>query len=173
MLAVLFLGMPAYVTWGITTPVLWNTGRKHHEALLQLPVLLLGGAALYGAMQWGVLAAAVVASGMLYLRMLVVGISAFRALSLGLRELLPYVMRGALFSVVCLLAVAAGHWCVGSLDFAALNVALCGLLALAVSVGLVLLRPSLLGMHAINMVVRFVPRLQRHLALPPGKAGAK
>ena len=38
-LALLFLCLPAWVCWGFTTPVLWNTGRKHLEYQLQLPLL--------------------------------------------------------------------------------------------------------------------------------------
>ena len=40
LLQVLAIAMPAFFTLGITTPVLWNSGRKHWEVLLQMPVLL-------------------------------------------------------------------------------------------------------------------------------------
>jgi lipopolysaccharide exporter len=173
-LAVLFLGMPAYVTWGISTPVLWNTGRQHHEALLQLPVLLLGGLALYGAMQWGVLAAAGVASAMLVARMLVVCASAFKALDLQFAELLPALARGVLLSLLCLVGAVGGQVAAAGFGLVIVN-----LLASSVLVGLALLalvwwRPAVLGVHAAAMLTRFVPALGRRLQLPGAKkSGAR
>ena len=34
LLALLFLCLPAWACFALSTPVLWNTGRKHHEFLL-------------------------------------------------------------------------------------------------------------------------------------------
>lgn len=164
-LAVLFLGMPTYVTWGISTPVLWNTGRKHHEALLQLPVLLLGVVALYAVMSWGVLAAAAVASGMLLCRMLVVGASAFQVLGLKLGELFPYLLRGITLSCICIGAVLLGRLVTDQWGFAIVNLAVCGVLAGSATVLLCWWRPSVLGAQVIAMLVRFVPALGRFLAL--------
>jgi lipopolysaccharide exporter len=77
-LGILFMCMPAYVLWGLSTPVLWNTGRKHSECLLQLPLLVLGAAAFYLLAGNGILAAAGVAGGLLVLRALVMGMAAAR-----------------------------------------------------------------------------------------------
>jgi O-antigen/teichoic acid export membrane protein len=158
-LSVLFLGMPAYVAWGITTPVLWNTGRKHHEALLQLPMLLLGGAALYGVVDWGILAVATVASAMLVMRMAVVCVSAFRALDLRFAELVPHLLRGVFFSAMCLAVVAASRCLVGIYGVALVNI-LASVTAASVVFSLLLWKfPSLLGEHATAMLVRFLPKL--------------
>jgi O-antigen/teichoic acid export membrane protein len=160
-LSVLFLGMPAYVAWGITTPVLWNTGRKHHEALLQLPVLLLGIAALYGAMQWGVLAVAVVASSMLVLRMVVVCASAFQVLGLRFSELVPHITRGMLLSATCLAVVGGSRWAVGGYGVALVNILVSGTASSAVFLFLVRRYPNFLGRHAAEMLIRFIPKLSQ------------
>ena len=61
-LAILFLSMPAYVVWGLSTPVLWNTGRKHYEFALQLPLVGLGALGFYWFAGDGIRAAASVAA---------------------------------------------------------------------------------------------------------------
>jgi lipopolysaccharide exporter len=40
-MAVMFLCVPAWAALNLSTPVLWNTGRKHLEVRLQLPLFLL------------------------------------------------------------------------------------------------------------------------------------
>lgn len=171
-LAILFLGMPAYVTWGISTPVLWNTGRKHHEALLQLPVLILGGGALYAVMQWGVLAAAAVASGMLVSRMLMVGASAFQVLGLQFRGLIPYLLRGVFLSCLCVVTVLLGQAFAEPWNFAIVNLAVSGLLTGSVFVLICWWKPSVLGDHVVAMVIRFMPPLGRYISTSQSGSGA-
>lgn len=170
-LAILFLGMPFYVTWGLSTPVLWNTGRKRYEALLQLPVLLLGVIGLYWAMQWGVVAVAAVASGILVLRMGVVGASACRALGLRLDELLPHVGRGLLLSCVCVAAVAFSQWLTVGGASAFLTLVVSGVVTLAALLTVVWLWPAVLGSHAASMLLRFVPKLWPVLGHVAGRLG--
>ena len=165
-LAILFLGMPAYVAWGLTTPVLWNTGRKHHEAMLQLPVLLLGVGALIWCMQWGVQWAAAVASAILFLRMLAVCISAFKALELRFSNLLPHIARGMFLSLLVLLGVEVAHVSVARFGMPLVNLLRSGLLAVLLALVCLWWRPVLLGEHASAMVVRFVPKLRRYLLIP-------
>jgi O-antigen/teichoic acid export membrane protein len=162
-LAILFLGMPAYVTWGITTPVLWNTGRKHHEALLQLPVLLLGLLILYWCMQWGVQAIAIAASGMLVIRMVVVCTSVFKALDLRVAELLPHVARGIAISGACLISVWCGRFAVAHINLPLLSIIASCFVTIIALVCLVIAWPRLLGHHAAGMVIRFVPNLSNAL----------
>jgi lipopolysaccharide exporter len=172
-LAVLFLGMPAYVTWGITTPVLWNTGRKHHEALLQLPVLLIGALSLYFATGWGVLAAAAVASGILALRMFVVTASAFKALDLRFVELLPHLTRGVGLSAVCCICVFAANRAVGGLGYEVITLGSSVLLTGVSTLIIVLWRPEVLGFHAANMLARFIPYLRPRLVRAQGDKGGE
>jgi len=60
--------MPAYVTWGMSTPILWNTGGKHLEALLQMPLIVLACIAFWQFSSLGVVAVAAIASGTLLAR---------------------------------------------------------------------------------------------------------
>ena len=160
-LSILFMGMPAYVTWGLTTPILWNMGRKNHEALLQIPILVVGVLALYFCLQWGVIAAACVASLMLMLRMLAVGTSAFRALNLHFRELIPHIIRGAFFSTVCISSVFFASWATASIGSAFVSLATSCLFTLVTIFSLIYWRPWLVGQQAASMLIRFVPRLSR------------
>lgn len=169
-LGVLFLSMPAYVIWGLSTPVLWNTGRKLHECLLQVPLVLIGGAAFYALAGQGIRAAAVVAAGLLVLRGVVLAHAALRALELRWAQLLPEAGRGLFLAGLTGAGVWLGQVSTARHDSAVLTLAACGLLAL-VCVALPLsLRPSLLGPRVIHMVLRFVPRaaafLNRRQPLP-------
>lgn len=156
-LGMLFLSMPAYVIWGLSTPVLWNTGRKLHECLLQAPLVLLGGAAFYALAGQGIRAAAVVAAGLLVLRGGVMAHAALRALDLRWAQLLPEAGRGALLSCMTALGVWLGQVATARHDSAALALVASGLLALACVALPLSLRPSLLGPSVIHMVLRFFP----------------
>jgi O-antigen/teichoic acid export membrane protein len=57
-LAWLLAFMPALAIWGISTPVLWNTGRRQHEWALQLPLIALGAIMIGAVAPWGIEAAA-------------------------------------------------------------------------------------------------------------------
>jgi lipopolysaccharide exporter len=104
-LGTLFLCMPAYVIWGLSTPVLWNTGRKHYEFLLQLPLVVAGRRAFTcwraRASMWprpspaGCWCCARPSSA----------IAAFRALGLRATALLPDALRGLLLSALCIAGV--------------------------------------------------------------------
>ena len=159
-LTILFLSMPAYVIWGISTPVLWNTGRKYYESLLQLPVLALGGLGFYLFADQGIEAAATVAALMLVARALVIGITAFRALGLSGLGLLPDIGRGLLLSGVCAIGVTACQRAVAAWDSPLLSLggsALTGLVMLGL---LLALRPQVLGEQTRAMAIRFFPALK-------------
>ncbi len=156
-LGVLFLSMPAYVIWGLSTPVLWNTNRKLHECLLQVPLVVLGGAAFYALAGQGIHAAALVAAGLLVVRGGVLAHAALRALDLRWAQLLPEAGRGILLACLTAFGVWLGHMATARHDSAALTLAGSGLLAL-ICVALPLsLRPALLGPSVIHMVLRFFP----------------
>lgn len=160
-LSILFLSMPAYVIWGISTPVLWNTGRKYYESVLQLPVLALGALGFYLFAGQGIQAAAAVAALMLVMRALVIGITAFRALKLSGFKLLPDIGRGLFFSMVCAIGVKASQKAVASFESPLLALAGSALTALCM-VGLLLaIRPQLLGEQTLAMAIRFFPWLEQ------------
>lgn len=172
-LSILFLSMPAYVIWGISTPVLWNTGRKYHESVLQLPVLLLGALGFYLFADKGIQAAATVAALMLVVRALVIGITAFRALRLSGAELLPDIGRGLLFSGVCVLGVKGCQQAIAALESPLLSLAGSALTSLFMLGLLLAIRPRLLGGQTEAMALRFFPALDPLLqkARRPVKSG--
>jgi len=165
-LGTLFLCMPAYVIWGLSTPVLWNTGRKHYECLLQLPLLAIGALGFYLLAGQGIHVAAAVAGGLLVLRAAVVATAAFRALDLRATALLPHALRGLLLSALCACGALGAQHAVARFDIALLSLA-AGALAAGLLPGLLLLlRPQLLGPDASDMVIRFVPGLANFLRRP-------
>jgi len=163
-LGILFMGMPFYVIWGISTPVLWNTGRKYHESALQAPLVVLGALAFYLLAPQGIEMAAVVASLLLVVRAAVVGTAVFRALHLKLADLLPHVGRGLLLSALCAASVIAGQQAMARFDMPLLSLAASTLLAVLMPGALVVARPQLLGEQAITMVIRFFPALAQILS---------
>ena len=166
-LGILFLSMPAYVLWGLSTPVLWNTGRKHYEFALQLPLVGLGALGFYLYAGQGIHAAAGVAAGLLVLRALVVGTAAFRAVQLPWTALLPHAARGLLLSVLCAAAAVAGQRAVAQFDMPLLSLAASTLMALLVMTLLVAVRPQALGDQTAGMLIRFFPGLASHLGAAP------
>ena len=163
-LAILFLSMPAYVVWGLSTPVLWNTGRKHHEFALQLPILALGALAFYMFAGKGIRAAAAVAALLLVLRAFVIGTAAMRAVQLRLTTLLPHVARGLLLSALCAAGVLAGQSAVARFEIPLLSLAASSLAGFAMLALLIAVRPQLLGDQTAAMVIRFFPRLAGFLS---------
>lgn len=162
-LSILFMSMPAYVIWGISTPVLWNTGRKYYESALQLPIVLVGGLGFYLFARQGIQAAATVAALLLVLRALVIGTMAFRALKLSGIALLPHVGRGILLGALCAMGVLAGQQMVARFDMPLLSLAASTLLAMCLPGTLVMIRPQLLGDQTVTMLIRFLPRLATFL----------
>lgn len=171
-LAILFLGMPAYVVWGISTPVLWNTGRKYHESALQVPLVMVGALGFYLFAGQGIQAAAIVASLLLLLRALVIGTTAFRALKLGWLELLPEIGRGLLISAMCAVSVTVGQQATASFEMPLLSLAASTVMVLVFPGALVLACQQLLGGQAVGMVIRFFPRLTKLLTRPGSLADA-
>lgn len=168
-LAILFLAMPAYVIWGISTPVLWNTGRKHYECALQLPIVAVGALGFYFLAGQGIRSAAVVAALLLVLRALVVGVAAFRALRLGYARLLPHAGRGLLLSALSAASAVAGHEMTAHYGLPLLSLITSTLIALGVLALLLAVRPQVLGAQTVGMVLRFAPGLAHFFrrALPP------
>jgi PST family polysaccharide transporter len=164
-LAIIALAMPAYITWGMSTPILWNTGRKHWESLLQLPVLVAAAWAFFRFGGEGIVVVALVTASVLSARALVITIAACRCLAVRPGELLPSAARGAGLSMLAALGAMGGlrlgrmlaetHW------VAFVTASLAGLAAVTSAS---LLCPRLLGRTVIDMVGRFVPSLPASLA---------
>lgn len=158
-LSLLFLGMPAYVVWGLSTPILWNTGRKHYEYALQLPLVGVGALGFYLFAGQGIQAVAGVAALLLVLRALVIAAAAFRALRLRWTIVLPHVARGLMLSALCYAGVLSGQLAFGRFEMPLLSLTTSTLTTFGLLALLVALRPQILGDQTAAMVLRFFPRL--------------
>ncbi|WP_256080025.1 lipopolysaccharide biosynthesis protein [Massilia sp. YIM B04103] len=163
-LSILALSMPAYIAWGMSTPVLWNTGGKHLESLLQLPVLAAAAIGLYWCAGQGVALVALVAAATLVLRALVIGGAACRRIGVGAADLAPIAWRSAV-----MMLLAAGGAYAGTALAARAGAGSLGLLAAGGSAGLALLvlvvalAPRLLGLPVVDLLARFSPPLPRRV----------
>jgi len=161
-LMILALAMPAYVSWGMSTPVLWNTKGKHLESILQLPVLALSILALWKFSDFGATAVAFVAAGTLVLRALVIGACACLRLNIGARELLPLLARAVLLA--CLTAVGAGAGALATEGGPTmLTLVLSSALGVALPLMIALLVPRLIGRRVAHVLVQFSPPLPARL----------
>lgn len=106
-LAVFALGVPWMLVWGISTPVLWNTGRQRLEMTLQLPLAVLWCVVLWAVASSGALTFAFAAAGLLAFRSAVAVLLAGRQVGLGARALATMLLRGALVTLAVWLACAA------------------------------------------------------------------
>lgn len=174
-LRVLFAFMPAFVVWGISTPVLWNTGRPQHEFALQLPLIPLGALAFWLAAPHGILAAALTAGGLLLVRAGVLVGAAVRALDMRWTSLWPPTLRSGLITAATCLAVGCGQALSAPWERPLLSVLAGAGLPLSAAFLLLWLRPGwwprLLGEECWAMVLRFAPGLQRlheEAAFKPG-----
>ncbi len=175
-LAVLFLCLPAWASWGLSTPVLWNTGRKHYEFWLQLPVLALAAPAWWLIAPSGVRGVALVSAVVIFVRAAVIIAAALKALQLRWSVVLPYALRGAGLSVVCAAAVLAGQHAAAGLAFPGAGLFAGGSFALLAIVFMVAARPDVLGAEAQSALARLLPRFAPTLAVagapvvaePPG-----
>lgn len=162
----LFLAMPALISWGLSTPILWSSGRRAWESLLQLPVIALALAAYWALNHYGqpdVQSAAAVTVAVILLRMLLVSGAAAKAVGLPWRAWPPLLLRGLMLGLLGVAALAAAR----ALPFALPPLAVLALgwgAAAVVAVGLVLRWPAtFLGAPTVRILLRFVPRLGRWL----------
>ena len=168
-LRVLFLAMLAHLLLAMSTPVLWNTGRRNLEALLQAPMIFFSVPLLYVSASYGVVGVAWAIVLVFCVRALLVGGAACRAVNLGIRDLAPDLTRGFLLSI---LAVGAAFTAflltpVGSQSLWRLVSAS---LATATTLGLLVYwRPSVLGPNALKILRRFLPEALHARASMGGK----
>jgi lipopolysaccharide exporter len=155
-MAALFLCIPAWACWGLSTPVLWNTGRKHLEVLLQLPVLAVAVPAWILLAPYGIRAVAAASVAVIFARAAVIVVAGLRALDIGGRPLLQMMLRGLALAAVGAAAVLATrygvHWSHPGLALAAGAAAGGGSLLLLAAV-----RPQVLGPELRGVVARFIP----------------
>lgn len=165
-LALLFLCLPAWASWGISTPVLWNTGRKHLESLLQLPVLALALPAWWMAAHGGIRDVAIVSAAALAVRSAVIIVAALRALAQRWTAFGAPAARGLGLSVASAAAVLAAQHLVAGVAVPGAALAAGGAGGLAVA--LVVLRgfPRLLGEETQQVVARVLPFVSARWSAP-------
>lgn len=159
-LTILALAMPAYITWGMSTPILWNTGGKHLESLLQLPLIVLAGVTLWLFAGQGAAMVALIAGGTLLARALVVATSACRRLGVRASDLVPLALRGAAMGLLAAAGSGAGVMLGRLASDHPLPAFLAGTaLGGALLIAAVLAVPALLGARVVGMLARFSPPL--------------
>ena len=163
-LALLFLCLPAWACWGLSTPVLWNTGRKHYEFLLQLPLLALAAPAWWLVAPHGIRAIAAVSAVAIFARAAVIIGASLKALGLGWNAVIPDILRGAALATACAAAVLTGQHAVEALALPIVSLVAGGTFALAAMLLLVLGWPQVLGAQAQSAMGRLLPRLAPRLA---------
>ncbi|MES2634772.1 MAG: oligosaccharide flippase family protein [Pseudomonadota bacterium] len=164
-LSVLFLCLPAWACWGLSTPVLWNTGRRHQEYLLQLPLLAVAAPAWWFFAPSGIQGVAIVSALVIYARALVIVGAALAALQLRWTQVLPSVARGAALAAVCSLAVIAGQLAVSSVRFPGVGLVVGASCAVLTMMIVLMVRPTLLGDSALVAIGRISPRLGARLTM--------
>lgn len=156
-LGVLFLCLPAWACWGISTPVLWNTGRKHLEYMLQLPLLAIALPAWWIVAPSGIRAIATVSAVILFARAAVIVVAALRALPLRWPVVAVPLARGAGIAAACAVAVLAGQHAVAGSTLPGIALAAGGAGALTVLLLVLGVWPQLLGAEAQGVLARFLP----------------
>lgn len=156
----LALAMPAYLACALSTPVLWNTGRKWLEVGLQLPLLALAVPALVWACGQGVAWVALVAAAVFWLRYGLMLLPAARALRLGGTALAGVAARSLATLLLVLLPAYLVQQALASLLqhqpwLWGAALVLAGLLPWLL---LLLGWPRLLGVPALGLLQRFMPK---------------
>lgn len=156
-LALLFLCLPAWASWGVSTPVLWNTGRKHQESLLQLPLLAAALPAWWLAAPAGIRSVAIVSLVLLLARAAVIIVAALRALEQRWATVAAPVARGAALSVAAAAAVMGAQHLVAGVAVPGLALAAGSAGALSFAVLVLFGCPRLLGAETCQVVGRVLP----------------
>ncbi len=156
-LALLFLCLPAWCCWGLSTPVLWNTGRKHLEYQLQLPLLAMAVPAWWLFAPTGIRGVALVSAVTIFARAVVIVAAALSALKLRWQVVLPDAARGMALAAACAAAVVAGQQAVAGLGIPFVSLAAGGSCALAAMLLMVGMRPDVLGLETQSALARLVP----------------
>jgi PST family polysaccharide transporter len=182
-LGILALSMPIYITWAMSTPILWNTGRKHWESLLQFPILAVSAFALINLANQGVITVAIIAAGTLLARAMVITTAACYQLNIGLKDLFNTAIRGMVMASLAVIGTLSGidagriagtaiaQWItvsdsligggiariLGASHFHALAGGL--LISGAILIITPLILPNILGPQVVHMLGRFSPAL--------------
>jgi O-antigen/teichoic acid export membrane protein len=169
-MAVLFFCVPAWACWGLSTPVLWNTGRKHFEVLLQLPVLAVAVPLWWYFAPQGIRAIALASAAVIVARALIIVVAGLRALRLRPSVVLPFVGRGVALGLLCAVAVLLGREAAMSLHHPIFTLLCGGAFATVAMFALVAARPQVLGTEARGVLSRVIPAVGPRWPTPAPEA---
>lgn len=165
-LGLLFLCLPAWACWGLSTPVLWNTNRKHQEFLLQLPLLAAAVPLWWLFAPAGIRAVAIVSALVIFARAVVIIAAALNALNLQWAAIAPYAARGLGLAALCAGATLGGQQAVASITVPGISLFAGAAGALAAMLFVVGARPQVLGREAHSALARLFPAFALHLPHP-------
>jgi hypothetical protein len=166
----MFLCLPAWACWGLSTPVLWNTNRKQYEYQLQLPLLALAVPAWWFFAPHGVRGVAIVSCTVIAARAVVILAAVLRALELRWTVLLPYALRGIALSALCAACVIAAQEVSSGIASPLLALVAGGIGASLAMLAVLVFKPEALGAEAQTALSRVVPVFGPHLAPRGGTA---
>lgn len=154
------LAMPLALLWGITTPVLWNSGRATLEFKLQIPLAMLWLAGALLAVQHSLAALAWTVLGFFLLRAVLFNMVAAHVLGVGLADCVQALRGGMVLSAMTagaawLADALLGVWLVDAWARLPGAAALCALTVLLAFRWL----PGLLAVSLTDMLERGVARL--------------
>lgn len=155
-LHIVLMTAPALIVAGIATPVLWNTGRAHHESIAQWLMLPLQMGALWYAVQFGLIAMALVASLAVVMRSVLFTVSAARATGVALRKVFAKLMLGAALTVLAMLVSSFASWALGD-PAPWITILLPTVLGVASVAGMLLALPTMLAPAEWSLMVALFP----------------
>ena len=154
LLGLMLACLPAWCAWGLSTPLLWNTGHSRQEAGLQLPLLPLALLAWWALAPAGLAWAAGVSVLLLHLRAVVTLAAVRRLLPVPIDTLAGMLARGLALALAC---VAAAMLARMGFNDPALRILAGAAAALACGWGLAAWRPAWLGPQAHELLSGVVP----------------
>jgi hypothetical protein len=144
--------------------VLWNTGRKQYEFLLQLPLLAIIVPAWWLVAPAGVRGVAIVSCAAIVIRAVVIVTASLRALDLHWRTLAPYAARGVALSALSACATLAGQEATAAVGSPLVALIAGGSFAAMAMLAVLLFKPDALGNEARMALSRVLPVIGARLA---------
>ena len=172
-LGLLFLCLPAWACWGFSTPVLWNTGRKQYEYLLQLPILAVALPAWWFIAPSGIRSIAIVSVLVIFARAALIITAALHALGLRWSVLLTSALRGAALAGLGAAGVIGGQELVSAVTLPGAALFAGGFGAAAMLLLIVAAWPQVLGPEAQGVLARIFPFLGVRWSIPVPAAGTE
>lgn len=160
-LAVMFLAIPAMVCWGLSTPILWNLEKKNQEALMQIPVLFIGGLFLYIFASSGAIVVAWIFVAIAFSRAAVMFFCAALSLNIKFRVFLPSVLRSLLFSLIFYDLTKFSMLLAQSIGSIVFELIVTLIVVSTIGIWIIWHHSDWLGQHPLGMLARFSTRFKR------------